>query len=155
MSDIASSDHAPPLSLHPAKEWIPLEPGGGASFSPAYQVIGAGAEARFLDLRPDNLHDWLAYLEGLCEPSGDLARGLWQLLCDSLGWAPVPQAGPLPDGGFQFVWDRDEHHLEIDVLPERRMEWFYRNRRTGQVAGDEIAAHSLPEAVRNYLALLA
>jgi len=63
-------------------------------------------------------------------------------------------AGPLPEGGFQFVWDREEHHLEIDILPDHSTEWFYRNRRTGQIAGDEApAGAALPNQLRDFLAV--
>jgi hypothetical protein len=150
-------------SLHPAKDgWKPIRPQRShrSLFHPLVEVSGAGVEAQFLAtaglllLGEDDLlmSQWLCYLERLHDVTGDLARGLWDALCSLGTRVPVPQAGPLPEGGFQFVWDRGEHHLEVDILPDRSFEWFYRNRRTGDVAGDDSAAGALPEVVRAQLA---
>lgn len=100
------------------------------------------------------LREWCAQLASLRGPDGCLAREMWSKLCRTFQTVPIPQAGPLPDGGFQFVWDRGDHHLEIDVLPDAKLEWFYRNRKTGEVAGEDVDAGDLPGSLRTRFALL-
>ncbi|MGH9322443.1 MAG: hypothetical protein ACRD3V_21480 [Vicinamibacteria bacterium] len=36
-----------------------------------------------------------------------------------------------------MVWDRDHHHLEIEVFPSGRYDWFYRDRQTERYWGEE------------------
>lgn len=37
----------------------------------------------------------------------------------------------------QIVWDRGEHHFEIDFRPGMIVEWFYQNTRTGEYTGSD------------------
>lgn len=39
-----------------------------------------------------------------------------------------PNASPTDDGGILMSWTRGGHHLEIEVMPDARYEWFYRHR---------------------------
>lgn len=57
------------------------------------------------------------------------ARRIW----DELNRAtharlPVPNASPGPDGMLLLTWDRREHHLELEFLPEKPPVFFYFDR---------------------------
>ncbi len=41
---------------------------------------------------------------------------------------PVPNASPGPDGMLLLTWDRHEHHLELEFLPEKSPSFFYFDR---------------------------
>jgi hypothetical protein len=98
-------------------------------------------------------NEWRGYLAGLSGPNAILARDLWSKVCASaVVHVPVPHAGPLPDGGFQFVWDNEPHHLEVDILPDGSMEWFYRNRKTDEFDGDDFSG-GFPEALQDRFTL--
>jgi hypothetical protein len=152
MSNAAQPRH----SLHPAKGgWkaIALPRSGFPLFQPQFHASGAGEEAKYLDCTLEALilggeslpREWHSYLERLPDANGRLARELWRMLRAAFAQVAVPQAGPVPEGGFQFVWDEGEHHLEIDILADRTIEWFYRNRRTNDVVGDD-GIHEIPAA---------
>lgn len=40
-----------------------------------------------------------------------------------------------PDGQLVLGWDRDEHHLEVELFPGKPAEIFYRNRLTNELWG--------------------
>ena len=94
---------------------------------------------------------WTAFLNGLSGNYADAARALWGKLVRSVPQIRIPQAGPTPDGSFQLVWDRGEHHVEVDVYPEGHLEWFYRNRRTGEVEGADEQIGDLPPLLVKHL----
>lgn len=41
---------------------------------------------------------------------------------------PTPAACTGPDGEVFFGWDRWRYHLELEIVPDRAAEWFYRVR---------------------------
>ena len=43
----------------------------------------------------------------------------------------VPDASYGPDGQFLFLWDKGEHHLELEIEPSGAGYFFYRNRTSG------------------------
>ena len=49
----------------------------------------------------------------------------------------VPDASYGPDGQFLFIWDRDEHHLELEIEQGGGAYFFYRNRISGAVWGSD------------------
>jgi hypothetical protein len=49
----------------------------------------------------------------------------------------LPRAMPSADRGLLMTWDAVAHHLELEIGPTGRYEWFYRNRRTGEFTGGE------------------
>ena len=85
------------------------------------------------------------YLTTLTRPEGPLAAhhvrlvcGFWQELRSSFrGAFPVPQASPTPDLGLLMLWDRDRHHLEVEIYEDGTYDWFYRDRETESYLGDE------------------
>jgi hypothetical protein len=63
-----------------------------------------------------------------------LAWEAWSTLSNSVGNALlVPDACPGPDGQLLYTWDRDEHHLELEIFPDTPAEFFYENDATGHV----------------------
>jgi hypothetical protein len=88
---------------------------------------------------------WNDYLATLARPQGPLAEhhvrlvcGFWRQLRSLVNGAfPLPQAGPTPDQGLLMLWDRDRHHLEVEIYEDGTYDWFYRDRQTESYLGDE------------------
>ena len=57
---------------------------------------------------------------------------------------PIPSAGTGPGGVMFYSWDKGDHHLEVEIFPNRDTELFYRNRRTGELWGEDYAGGALP-----------
>ena len=68
----------------------------------------------------------------------------------------VPDAAPGPDGQLLYAWDDREHHLELELFPDGRAEFFCRNRETGSLwgadfhAGDALPVDALKHLERYY-----
>jgi hypothetical protein len=75
---------------------------------------------------------WRAYLDSLVKPEGPFSSSQLRVIKDFLTSLPpftlLPSASPTDEGGFMMVWDRDKHHMELEVLEDRTVEWFYWNR---------------------------
>jgi hypothetical protein len=75
---------------------------------------------------------WRAYLDSLGKPEGPFSSSHLRVIKDFLASLPpftlLPSASPTDEGGFMMVWDRDKHHMEVEVLEDRTVEWFYWNR---------------------------
>jgi len=55
-----------------------------------------------------------------------------------------PTAAPIEESrGLFLSWDADQHHIEIEIMPSGKYEWFYRNRSTAEFTGGE--DHSVDE----------
>jgi hypothetical protein len=68
---------------------------------------------------------------------------------------PVPAACTGPDGQLQYVWDRGEHHLEMNFVPSEPVSIFYRNRQTGELWMDDFIAGTMDAAALEKLRLVA
>jgi hypothetical protein len=84
------------------------------------------------------ISEWLAYLSRLKEKPEYAALApkieeFWQWVSRKL-WAP--EATPT-DEGFLLIWDRDEHHLQVELLRDGSYDWFYRNRDKDTVSYEE------------------
>ena len=85
--------------------------------------------------------EWEAYLAKLDLPFAEDVRKAWSYLRQRL-WAP--EAAPTEEG-FRMVWDRGPHHLQIEVFPGGRFDWFYRDRDTERLqSGENLALGSYP-----------
>jgi hypothetical protein len=49
----------------------------------------------------------------------------------------VPDACPGQDNDFMYTWSKSEHYLECEIFGNRTIEFFYRNRNSGEVWGEE------------------
>lgn len=56
---------------------------------------------------------------------------------------PIPCACTGPDGQILYSWDKDEHHLELEIIPKEwelpQEEFFYRNRNTKHYWSDSLS----------------
>ncbi len=104
--------------------------------------------------------DWNVYLSSLARPRGPLTsqhakhvRRFWHSLRSQLSPdLPVPQAGPTEAPGLLLVWDRDRHHLEVEIFQDGTYDWFYRDRRSEAYLGDEgLAAEARPQELVEHL----
>lgn len=76
---------------------------------------------QFIDYLKDPYHS---------QDISEVAQWAWQTLQSKFSL-------PVPAGGANvFGWDRKEHHLVCDVFTDR-VELFYLNRLTGDVAGED------------------
>jgi hypothetical protein len=80
----------------------------------------------------DKTDEWRAHLRTCVDQCI-----LWEKIIEKFGSVPIPQAGPLLDGGCQFVWNKNEFHLEIDMLADGKIEYFYCNRKDHHFEGDD------------------
>jgi hypothetical protein len=106
--------------------------------------------------REQRLYHYLADIrdrEEISASTADAASKMWQVLKQmppaGTGKAlPVPDASPGPDGELLYVWNKDEHHFELEFIPGAPMEFFYRNRNTGAIWGTVYSqGEDLPEEV--------
>ena len=85
-------------------------------------------------------------------------RAFWQQLqAETGGSVSAPSTAGRSDDGFVLVWDHAEHHLDVDLLDDGTLEWFYSNRRTEFFEGQEglPSGPALPEPILRYLKLIA
>lgn len=79
---------------------------------------------------------------------------LWLAVRKAAGSSlPIPSAGTGPDGVMFYSWDKGDHHLEAEIFPDRDTEFFYRNRRTGDLWGEDHAGGALPAVLLDKLSL--
>lgn len=81
------------------------------------------------------------------------AWNTWRALKKATGGnLRVPNASPGDEDQVHFSWNQEEHHMELDIFPDGRAEFFYRNRRTGklwdheQLEGELIPADVIKKA---------
>lgn len=66
------------------------------------------------------------------------ARRAWEILFEATGYAlPIPAACTGPDGKLLYSWDKGRHHLELELIPGQPAEFFYRDRQTGDLWGED------------------
>jgi hypothetical protein len=66
------------------------------------------------------------------------AAQAWVDVSEATGNAlPVPAACTGPDGQMMYVWDKGRHHLELEIAADGTAEFFYRDRQTGELWGEE------------------
>src|SRR5205809_6924017 len=73
----------------------------------------------------------LAQDQIICKPTMARTLEAWGRLAAAAKGLPAPDATPGPDGQVLYTWDRDRHHLELEILPAGPAEFFYRDRRSG------------------------
>jgi hypothetical protein len=86
---------------------------------------------------------WPGYLISLLT-SGPLAYeqatraiNLWETLRKAAGDIIPPHAAALDDGTFSMAWDKEQHHFEVELQPGGLFDWFYLDRLTDQIQGEE------------------
>jgi hypothetical protein len=79
-----------------------------------------------------------------------LAQKAWQKIWKATDCKmPVPAACTGPDGEMFYSWDCGRHHLELEIIPGKPAEFFYRDRETEYFWGEDynIGESLSPEAV--------
>jgi hypothetical protein len=67
---------------------------------------------------------------------------------------PVPAAATGPDGEMFYVWNAGRYHLELEIIPGRPAEFFYRDRETGEFWGEDYeVGEPLPAGIISMLPL--
>jgi len=67
-----------------------------------------------------------------------LAVRAWRLIwAASNGKMPIPAACTGPDGQMLYAWDQGRHHLELEIIPQRPAEFFYKDRETRELWGED------------------
>ncbi len=68
----------------------------------------------------------------------------------------VPDACPGQNNNFMYTWSKTEHYLECEIFDTGAVEFFYRNRKTGEVWGEDTTLeHGFSTAVFEKTALFA
>jgi hypothetical protein len=77
-----------------------------------------------------------------------LAFDAWCKLWDFSGRRlSVPDACPGSSAQLLYTWDKGEHHLELEIFPDGKGEFFYRNRISGELWDYEYKAKNPIPAV--------
>jgi hypothetical protein len=67
-----------------------------------------------------------------------IAREAWLAIRQATDFEmPIPAACTGPDGQMFYSWDKAKHHLELEIFPDMPAEFFYRNRQSNELWGEE------------------
>lgn len=82
---------------------------------------------------------WLRHVEEIRSVlSDDVAQGLGVVGRDTVvALGCLPEGALTETGSYELVWDHGRHHLLAEILPSGRYDWFYRDRDTGRLDGEE------------------
>lgn len=65
-----------------------------------------------------------------------VARKLWRAITSLYGaFSPLSITQPTADSALQMAWNADDEYLDIEIMPNGELSWFYRNRQRNLVAG--------------------
>jgi hypothetical protein len=98
---------------------------------------------------------------GFTEQVLDLSYIVWQklknLFEETKGLTlEVPSACPGSKDNFMYTWSKAEHYLECEIFGLGAIEFFYRNRKTGENWGkDTTLEEGFSKDIRHYLTLFA
>jgi hypothetical protein len=71
----------------------------------------------------------------------DYSWKIWQKLSSIFSkqgfYLSVPDACPGQNNNFMYTWSKDEHYLECEVFGSGEVEFFYKNRATDDVWGED------------------
>src|SRR5271154_6218784 len=97
----------------------------------------------------DLVNDWYDPLNTTDLELQSMVRPFWEELLAKIPNINHPSIGSTEDG-IQLVWDTIELHFEIEIRDDKHYEWFFRNRRTGKVDGNDFEVGLAPK-VWDYL----
>lgn len=87
---------------------------------------------------------WQEFVSGLQESGSICAeqilevRKFWRQLTNVFGIsAPLPITQPTDEHAIQLAWNSSSEYLDIEFLPKNKVNWFYRNRKTGEILGTD------------------
>lgn len=106
--------------------------------------------------------EWYEYLDTHRDQAiANIIRRIWEEAVEICKPKVLmaPSAMPYEDGqyqhAFQLAWDNNEHHFDIDITSSGGIEWFYRNRKTDEIAGSEDIETGFSDALKERLRLVA
>lgn len=71
----------------------------------------------------------------------DKSLHVWQELSKGFTqkgfWLEVPNACPGQNNDFMYTWSKDMHYLECEIFGNGAVEFFYRNRESGDIWGED------------------
>lgn len=74
----------------------------------------------------------------ITEATAAAAKDAWHIIWKASGYSmPVPAACTGPDGQMFYSWDQGRHHLELEIIPDKAAEFFYRDRESGKIWGED------------------
>lgn len=109
------------------------------------QIDGTALLPDFEQIKDVDINqDWKDFLHGLEKPTGrfdvkhvNAVRDLWRTLSFRLGIGlPVPLT-QTTDEAIQLAWENGRHYFDVEIYPDGSLEWFYRDRESGEVEGTE------------------
>jgi len=100
--------------------------------------------------RYENLRVYLDSLKNEARVTGEtefservlnLSWSVWERLTSLFQargqWLEVPDACPGSKNNFMYTWSKSEYYLECEIFGTGEIEFFYRNRNTGEVWGED------------------
>jgi hypothetical protein len=55
----------------------------------------------------------------------------------------IPSVCPGNVSNLMYTWNKDDHYLECEIFEEGEIEFFYRNRNTGETWGEDVTSDAL------------
>lgn len=104
--------------------------------------------------------EWNDYLNNIVDQDATtIIKALWEQAVEIVKPKTLmaPSAAPLEDGHYIYIlaWDNEEHHVEIEITNNGGLDWFYRNRKTDELAGSEDPIKEMNEGLMLALKLVA
>lgn len=131
--------------------WLMVKRPASSEIPAVTATTNAGAETDLCDEilqtpagysgREQRLNRYIGTLRESGEISLEMASRAWrawQILRGALSnTLPVPDASSGRNGEFLYIWDRADHHLEMEISADGTADFFYANRVTGNLWGAE------------------
>ena len=94
-------------------------------------------------------------LGALTQGMADQSWALWKQLHSAMdGELEVPSAMPGPNNELMYTWRHGDHYGELEIFPDDRAEFFYKNRLTGELwDADYTVGNPVPDLVLGKLRL--
>ena len=92
-----------------------------------------------------------SYLEQLCEDAHETgsavdvieaAEKVWDNLKAIYADLAVPDACPGNENNFMYAWNKGEHYLECEIFDTGEVEFFYKQRSTQEIWGEDATLES-------------
>lgn len=85
---------------------------------------------------------WSRFVDSLAVPSSH--KEAIRRVRAQIGMAKDPLTQPTVDGAVQLCWDSGTRVFDVDVFPDGTLEWFFRDRKTKEIAGTDDTRVPLP-----------
>lgn len=94
--------------------------------------------------RARSIEDLIAFLMADSSSIGEVVEWARKVVVECLMAveAEIPDACTGPDGMVGLSWNRNEHHLEVDIHPDGDLEFYYCNRETLESWEAEVPAEN-------------